>query len=306
MLDAGGPRRVGVLGASSLVGECMLPLLAEAGWKVTAFSRNAIDKSHCETVTWQQLPVPESTAAAVSSCGDFDVTPYWICVAPIWVLPNYFSLLEALGVQRVAVLSSTSLFTKDDSSDPQEQAVAHRLAEAEARVQAWAHSRGVEWVILRPTLIYGLGRDKNISEIGRFILRFGFFPLLGKANGLRQPVHAADVAAACLGALQATGAINRAFNISGAESLPYREMVASIFAALGRPTRMLTVPLWMFKLGITVARLLPRYQQWSVAMADRMNRDLVFDHLDATRDFGFHPRAFTLTPADVQLRFPSQ
>ena len=96
-------------------------------------------------------------------------------------------MLERYGACRVVALSSTSRFTKDDSSDPEEQAIALRLADAEARVQAWAASHGVEWVILRPTLIYGLGRDKNIAEIARFIRRFGFFPLFGKAKGLRQP-----------------------------------------------------------------------------------------------------------------------
>jgi nucleoside-diphosphate-sugar epimerase len=220
------------------------------------------------------------------------------------VLPDYFALIEKQGARRVVVLSSTSRFTKDGSSDPQEQTVALRLLEAEAQVQAWAQSRGVEWTILRPTLIYGLGQDKNISEIARFIRRFGFFPVFGKASGLRQPVHAADVAAVCVGALQAPGATNQAYNISGGETLPYREMVARIFTALQRPTRLLTVPLWMFKLAITVVRLFPRYRQWSVAMAERMNRDLVFDHSDAARDLEFNPRTFTLAPEDVQLRRP--
>ena len=68
----------------------------------------------------------------------------WLCVAPIWVLPQYFLLLEACGARRVVALSSTSRFTKDDSSDLEVQAIALRLAGAEARVQAWAASHGVE------------------------------------------------------------------------------------------------------------------------------------------------------------------
>ncbi len=168
---AGAVKRVGVLGASSLVGACILPKLADAGWLVTAFSRNAADQQPCKGVTWQLLPLTQSADAADPAVVSVQGTPYWICVAPIWVLPEYFSLLEAQGARRVVVLSSTSRFTKDNSSDAQEQAIALRLAEAEAQVQAWAQSRGVEWVVLRPTLIYGLGRDKNVSEIARFIRR---------------------------------------------------------------------------------------------------------------------------------------
>jgi hypothetical protein len=44
---------------------------------------------------------------------------------------------------------------------------------------------------------------------------------------------------------------------------------------------LLTVPLWAFRLAVTILRRLPRYRQWSAAMAERMNRDLVFDHTDA-------------------------
>ena len=299
MLDASVSRPVAVLGASSLVGAYLLPLLTEAGWQVTAFSRRAVGQVHCDGVAWRQLPLTESITAAESSDRRSNTTLCWICATPIWMLPDYFPLLEAQGARRVVVLSSTSRFTKVDSTDPQELGVAQRLADAEVRIQAWAQSRGVEWVILRPTLIYGLGRDKNVSEIARFIRRFGFFPLFGKALGLRQPVHAEDVAAACVAALQVPGDANQAYNISGGETLAYRDMVARIFTAMGRRTRMLTVPLWIFKMAIEVVRLLPGYRQWSVAMAERMNRDLVFDHSDATRDFGFNPKAFSIGPEDL-------
>jgi nucleoside-diphosphate-sugar epimerase len=285
--------RVGVLGAASLVGRCLLPLLTRESWRVTAYSRRVV-RQNGDEVQWQQLspsiPLPPQGGSGMS---------HWICVAPIWVLPEHFALLEAHAARHVVVLSSTSRFTKDDSSDPEEQAMACRLAEAEARVQAWAEKHGIEWVILRPTLTYGLGQDRNITEIARFIRRFGFFPLFGKANGLRQPIHAQDVAEACLAALRAPGAANRAYNLSGGETLAYRDMVAHVFAALGRPPRLLPVPLSAFRLTVALLRCLPRYRNWTTAMAERMNRDLVFDHGEATRDLGFQPRGFALSAQDL-------
>jgi nucleoside-diphosphate-sugar epimerase len=281
---------VGLLGATSLVGKCLIPLLINSGTRVIAFSRQSIE-SVGDGVAWRNL--------SDSRSANTDQLDHWICVAPIWVLPEHFPFLEASGAHRVVVLSSTSRFTKVDSGDMAETAVAARLIEAEDRVVAWAKSRGIEWVILRPTLIYGLGQDKNIREIARFIRRFSFFPVFGRAQGLRQPVHAEDVAAACVSALQAPDATNRAYNISGGETLTYLEMVARVFAALGRRPRLLTVPLWAFRLAVSVLRCLPRYRQWSAAMAERMNRDLVFDHSEAVHDLGFKPRGFALTAEDV-------
>ena len=298
VVDADVQNRVGVLGATSLVGACLLLLLSQTGWQVTAFSRRAVGRLG-DGVEWRPLPTSGLPSPLAPLPGGEGNLPLWVCVAPIWVLPDYFGLLEAQGARRVVVLSSTSRFTKDDSTDSEEQAVARRLAEAEARVRKWAESRGVEWVILRPTLIYGLGRDKNIAEVARFIRHFGFLPLFGQANGLRQPIHAQDVAGACLAALQAPCAANRVYNISGGETLTYRNMVARVFSALGRSPRLLTVPLWAFSLAVTVLRRLPRYRQWSAAMAERMNRDLVFDHAEAARDLGFKPRAFVLAAEDL-------
>ena len=286
--------RVGLLGATSFVGRCLIPLLLESDIRVCAFSRK-LPQPATDGVEWRSLSAPAPTALGQ------DRIEHWLCVAPIWVLPDCFSLLEASGVRRIVALSSTSLFTKEGSSDLEEQNVARRLRDAEACVQAWAEKCGVEWVILRPTLIYGGGEDKNIAEIARFIQRFGFFPLLGRANGLRQPVHVQNVAGACLAALQARGVVNFAYNISGGEALSYRDMVGRIFVAMGRPCRLVSVPLWVFCVAVKLLRFLPRYRHWSVAMAERMNRDLVFDHSDAKKDLGFSPRLFQLVREDLPI-----
>lgn len=248
-------------------------------------------KSSLEGVQWKTLRSPASVKAF---SGASIAIPVWICIAPIWILPEYFDLLGAHGVRRIVVLSSTSRFTKSNSADTKEQELAFRLADAEMKVQQWADLHHVEWIILRPTLIYGFGRDKNISEIARFIRQFSFFPLFGGAIGLRQPVHATDVAGACYLALRDSKVRNRAYDISGGEILSYREMVLRVFVGLDRQPRLITIPLWVFDIGLFFLRWFPRYHKWSSGMAVRMNQDMVFDHGDAVRDFGYAPRAFSV------------
>ncbi|MCA1786905.1 MAG: NAD-dependent epimerase/dehydratase family protein, partial [Desulfobacteraceae bacterium] len=164
------------------------------------------------------------------------------------------------------------------------------LAEGETFLRTWGASHGVDWIILRPTLIYGMGADQNISEIAAIIERFGFFPLLGRARGKRQPVHAQDVAAACIAALDAVHLANREYNLAGGETLTYRDMVRRIFTDLGKKPLVPTVPGWVFQLALKVLHLFPRYRHWSMAMVDRMNQDLVFDYAAAAADFGYTPR----------------
>jgi hypothetical protein len=53
------------------------------------------------------------------------------------------------------------------------------------------------------------------------------------------------------------------------------------------------------QLTIMVLRCFPRYRQWKLAMAERMNQDLIFDHQEAMKDLGFNPRLFKLEPEDL-------
>ncbi len=289
---------IGVLGATSLVGECLLaPEFAEcmdADEEFVAFSRRAMTAGPNSNprVSWRRLQekMPQWGMPIIEN---------WICLVPVWVLPDYYSFLEACGVRRVVVLSSTSRFTKIDSSDPYEQGVVASLISGENQLVNWAEKRGIVWIILRPTLIYGFGRDKNISSIARFIRRFGFFPLLGAASGLRQPIHACDVATACCQALMCPDVVNRAYNISGGETVAYHEMVRRVFYALGRKPRFLTIPQAMFRSMRSLSRLLPGFADVSMEIVERMNRDLVFDHGEALRDFAFEPGIFSLHRSDV-------
>jgi nucleoside-diphosphate-sugar epimerase len=289
-------KNVGVIGATSLVGQCLLLLLRQDGWQVKAFSRRQIESCD-QNVQWLQFQ--SSVANNNDAISDSEKIDCWICVAAIWVLPDYFPMLEKYGARRVIAISSTSRFTKSDSTDSEEKITALKLTDAENRLQVWAKDAEVDWVILRPTLIYGLGQDKNISQIARLIRRFGFFPLLGQAGGLRQPVHAEDVAAACLSALEKTDIVNRDYNLSGGETIAYREMINRVFTALGRRPRLIHVPLWFFRLAAALLRLFPRYRHWTMQMAERMNADLVFDHTDAARDLNYAPRKFQLDSKDL-------
>lgn len=284
---------VGVIGATSLVGRPLISQLTSGGFMVKAFTRGCIGEESNPGIEWLGLTTQELPHSV-----DLSI-PIWVCVAPIWCLSSYFPLLEMYGVKRIVALSSTSIFVKNSSPDSEEKKVAHMLAKGEEELATWAGQNSIEWLIVRPTLIYGSGNDKNVAEIARFIGKFGFFPLIGEAVGLRQPIHAEDVAGACMSVLVRDDLANRSYNISGGEKITYREMVKRIFIAKGRSVFMPSVPLWIFRIAISMLKMVPRYRYWTQSMAIRMNQDLVFDCSDARKDFSFNPRPFILSEEDV-------
>lgn len=284
---------IGIIGATSMVGQCLIQHGIAQNHHITAFSRQLINQNH-PNVNWQQLPALSIKAT--------ETIPYWIYTAPIWTLPNYFDFLLSFKLQRIVVLSSTSRFTKQNSSNLNEQVIAQKLIEGEKSLAFWANLHAIEWIVLRPTLIYGYGRDKNVAEIAHFIQRYGFFPMLGNANGLRQPIHGDDVSAACFLALWAGHISNRAYDITGGETLSYRQMVERVFTALKRTPRIITVPFWIFRVATSLINLFPRYKHWNMTMATRMNQNLVFESIEAKQDLNFSARPFRLETKDL----PSQ
>jgi len=272
-----------VSGATNQIGYFLLPRLQAANFEVTALSRQP--QPNDNGITWQQIDLLTSSLPISQHRQLFHI-------APLPLLPLLLERLPALT--RVIAFSSTSRFTKADSPDPKERAIATQLTEAETASITACQNRNIGWTIFRPTLIYGCGVDKNVTFITNFIRRFGFFPLVGKGSGLRQPVHADDLAAACLLACTSSASANKAYNLSGGQTLSYRDMVTIIFQHLGKKPRILEVRLTLFNLLTRSLVWLPAFNHLSTAMLTRMNQDLCFDHSEAYHDFGYQPRKFRL------------
>jgi nucleoside-diphosphate-sugar epimerase len=285
MLDTALSRKVIVTGATSMIGHYLLDKLLAGGYEVHAVSRASSDSSNTRAgrLVWHQADISQPQALTGIDAWAL------IHLAPLWLLPP---LLNSLDLARVIGFGSTSVFSKAKSANPGERQLAARFAEVEAVVGCFCAEKKLAWTLFRPTLVYDGVRDRNVTLIARFIKRYGFFPLLGKASGLRQPVHADDLALACIQALDEPATINKTYNLSGGETLSYREMVEKIFRSLGKAVHFLPVPAWIFSGAMRAIALFPGKQNLTPEMALRMNRDLCFDHSDAARDFGFSPRAF--------------
>lgn len=214
----------------------------------------------------------------------------------LWLLPRHLPALRSLGVKRLVAFGSTSIFGKTGTRARFEQQQIAQIIEAENEVAELCAKLEIAWTILRPTLTYGVGVDKNISTAARFIDRFGFYPISGAAGGLRQPVHAEDLADAAFQVLAAPETAGNSYDLGGAETLAYREMIGRIFDVLGRPRRLISIP-FLRQLAGAWGRLSGN-RTLTADVVTRMNRDLVFDHGAARQAFGYAPRAFLANGRD--------
>src|SRR5216683_3611624 len=204
--------------------------------------------------------------------------------------PTALSHLSCAAPTRVIAFTSTSIVTKAESEIGAERESARLWAEAEQQLIVACERLGIQWTVLRPTIIYDEGRDANITRLSRLIEKLGFMPLAGSGSGLRQPVHAEDLAIGALAAAASPAAANKIYAIPGKDTITYREMVGRIFDGLHKPRRIIPIPPALWRAAFSVAK--PFVPHANVAMGNRMAKDMIFDSAPAMEDFGWNPREF--------------
>lgn len=271
-----------VIGATGMVGGAILRRLVAEGGRPRALSRQAQpDRGEADWLRGDLAALDQRQLAPLETV---------LATAPAALVADAVPVLTAAGMRRLVAFTSTSIATKWDSPDPAERALVRAWGAAEARLIAACDAHGVAWTVLRPTLIYLEGRDGNVSRIAALIRRYRLFPLLGGGIGLRQPVHADDLAAASIAAAIRPQCAGKVYDLPGGETLSYREMVGRIFDGLGLPRAIVPVPGLVWRLMLPVAmRLLPGL---SATMAGRMTKDMTFDPAPSISDIGWQPRPF--------------
>jgi nucleoside-diphosphate-sugar epimerase len=297
---AGERRVVCVTGASSQLGVFLLPRLRQAGFRVLALGRDAPLRplKVADGVTWMKTglladgerrdqvlrqPPPEQLV----SCGPLELALRLVLRYP--------------GLQRVVAFSSSSVLSKAASQDRDEQRRMAAMAADEDALTAACAERGLPLLLLRPTLIYGCGMDRNVSLLAELAGRFGVIPLAGPAGGLRQPVHADDLARLAVRALQADPPLDAVSTASGGSTLSYREMALRIAALQPRRVRLLRLPEGLMATLVRILSLVPGAPSVNAEMARRQNQDLVFDDKALRLALDWTPRPFEPTPADFEV-----
>jgi len=152
------------------------------------------------------LPVDFSDPGSFRPGGELGSPSLWISFGPIWLLAPFLQQLaqkypERLqGLRGLIACSSSSTITKRFASNRFDRELVARLIAAEDQLIDICRCLELPCRILRPTLIYGrVGpyADRNLSRLIQLMRRLPVLPLPAH-TGLRQPIHANQLAAVAL------------------------------------------------------------------------------------------------------------
>ncbi|OIS56922.1 NAD-dependent epimerase/dehydratase family protein [Staphylococcus equorum] len=147
--------------------------------------------------------------------------------------------------------------------------------------------------ILRPTMIYGSSRDRNMNKLIKFIDRFPIYPIFGNGNNLMQPVNAKDLAIAYQQVIENSEiTINENYNLSGKFPIKYKNLISTVSQHLHKRTVLVKLPIIFSRFFVRICRkLVPKFPL-NEEQVLRMKEDKDFTHLKATKDFGYNPMSF--------------
>lgn len=163
---------------------------------------------------------------------------------------------------------------------------------------------GLDWTILRPSLIHGPGGDFTQMEAAWAKGKkapFAAMPYFGRGwlglggSSRVAPVYVEDVARAFVEAIANEKAIGQTYELVGSETMDWPHMHRLFAAAVtGKPSRAtLPIPAWYAKAitHVVPASLLP----FNKAQVQMSEEDNVADTSSFTRDFGWTPRGLSET-----------
>lgn len=261
-------------GAAGLTGSEIGRLLLLAGYDVTAVVRRPEARA----------TAPAGAVVVMSDCLDapkmgelLESHDVFVHVAGISLGPALARLPAIRAPSRVVVISSAAVHSVHRASAATYRAGEDSLRKARAGV-----------VILRPTLIYGSRRDRNMHHVLRFARRYRFLPLAGDGRALVQPVHFEDVAAAAVGLIPV--ATTETFEIGASHPLTLRAASELILLAVGSSPRVIGIP---FGAAYAAAAVIDRIRgsRWSEKV-ERTREDRTADNAGVIAATGVRPRSF--------------
>ncbi len=188
------------------------------------------------------------------------------------------------GIKRTIFISTTAIFTQLNARSRKVRVAAELAIE----------TSGLGYTILRPTMIYGTSRDRNMWRLIRFMHYSPIVPIFGDGTQayLQQPIYVDDVARAVLGCLRSDSTIRKCYNIAGKHPLTYNEVVDTIARQMNKSVWKLHIP------SKPVVSLLGVFERLHIPFPIkaeqvlRLNENKAFSYAEATKDFGFNPRSF--------------
>lgn len=297
------PHRILVTGASGFIGRALVPYLARCGHDVLAMSRSVVsaacaravrvndysDAAQLTNLLRGQDTVVHLAAMAhrnVSGSADSIAAAFAANVAATTAMATASA---AAGVKRFILVSSIGVngnctkgrpFTEEYAPQPAEPYAISKLQCELALREVVSQNPAMDFVIIRPPLVYGPQAPGNFGRLLQAVARRKWLPL-GRVANQRSFVGLDNLLGFIELCARHPAARNQVYLVCDGEDVSTAEFIRRIAQALGTPARLLNIPLSPMRM---LARLAGRGEQ-----IERLVASLQVDNRKARTQLGWTP-----------------
>ena len=154
--------------------------------------------------------------------------------------------------------------------------------------EACAAASGLPYTIVRPSMIYGPGNDRNLSRLADFIRQWHFVPVFGRGTCLQQPVYVEDLVHVLLAIMMKppTGAV---YTIAGPQAICYNEVIDLVGKVLGIRPFKLHIPLSLALASLWICQRFSMHLPVEREQLLRLQEHKAYSIEAAQQDFGYAP-----------------
>jgi len=224
----------------------------------------------------------QSGDSIISIIKNVDSIIYMVDLKHTHLLETFLNTVKHTGLKRVVFISSTTVLI------PLESMIKKQKIDSESLIK----NSGLDYTIIRPSMIYGSKNDINFSKMIRFIKRKGFFITFGSGNNLIQPIYIEDVANSIVSVLNNKKTYRKTYNIAGKDPLKYNEMLDIVRNKLKKKFKVIKIPIKLGILLISIYSKISKSPSLTPDQIERMEIDKAYSYQKAREDFNFSPTSF--------------
>lgn len=255
-----------ITGASSTLGKNLTSELLKTGrFSIRLLEhRSAVRIESCETVQGDLQDV----GSLEKACSGVTTIAHLAALTHSSSRNEYFKINEEGTKNLIAACkkNNVSRFVFVSSAAASEEGGDYGVSKL--RCEELVRKSGLDWVILRPSEVYGENMGEGIGKLVAWVKKFPIIPIIGDGSYFLSPVSVGDVIQAMVEILKDDSVKKETLNLCGPEKMTMNELIDRIALVQKVQVKKIFLPIWFVKIGIGILSIFKS----SFAFSDQIPR----------------------------------
>jgi nucleoside-diphosphate-sugar epimerase len=285
-------RKIFITGGTGKIGRIITDRLAEEGYSLVLLTRSVPDEDTHPLVKMVRGDILDLGSYSEALEG-VDTVLHMAAVTHTNSVKKYFNV-NAYGTRdlvRVSREKRVKRFVHISTRAISPGGGAYSRSKLEA--EKYVRESGLDWIIVRPSEVYGLGGGEGIELLLDKIDKMPFVPVVGTGKYDIAPLHVSDLVEAIFRIVERQDLSGRIYTLAGPENFTYNSLVNGIMKMKNIHKIKIYVPCVLIKMLSYVSAALFGDRFLIIDQVDRLVSEKSDDISLAKNELSFDPKSLT-------------